>query len=300
MKVDRNQGATGLLAGLSRFMNSRMKIPMKPIGLMLLMILVTGAIVVAQDYGRRSRRQRSYRETDRGGVPQWERKKSFEHDVFTFVRVEYDSIRGGWRGQGRWATDYPDADLNLSYRLKELTSLEVDPDGKTMRLTDPELFDHPFIYMIEPGYMNLREDEVVALRNYLLKGGFLMVDDFWGEREWRNFYEQIKRVFPDREPEEIPLEHEIFHIAYDLKEKPLIPSVHAYWSGYRTERYDAREAHYRGICDDDGRLMTIICHNTDLGDGWEREGVDRGYFEAYSEKWAYPLGINIVTYAMTH
>jgi len=217
-------------------------------GLVLILILLTGFAVVAQDYQRRYRGQRRVRQQDdRGGVPQWEKNKEFEHDVFTFVRIEYDSAYGGWGGRRRWETDYPDADLNLSYRLKELTSLEVDPDGKTLRLSDPELFNYPFIYLIEPGYMLLQDDEVIALRNYLNKGGFLMVDDFWGEREWRNFYREIKRVFPDREPEEIPLEHEIFHIVYDLKEKPQIPSVHAYWGGHRTERYDAQVPHYRGF-----------------------------------------------------
>ena len=162
------------------------------------------------------------------------------------------------------------------------------------------MFDYPFIYLIEPGDMLLDEAEVIALRNYLSKGGFLMVDDFWGEREWKNFYREIKRVFPNREPEEVPLEHEIFHIVYNLDRKPMIPSVHAYLSGYETERYDAEEPHYRGIFDDDRRIMAFICHNTDLGDGWEREGVDRGYFETYSEPYAYPLGINIIVYALTH
>jgi hypothetical protein len=127
-----------------------------------------------------------------------------------------------------------------------------------------------------------------------------MVDDFWGEREWQNFYREIKRVFPNREPQELELAHDIFHCVYDLKEKPQVPSINHYWGGRRTERWDAEEPHYWAIYDDDGRMMAIICHNTDLGDGWEREGLDSGYFREYSEKWAYPMGINILTYAMTH
>ena len=273
-----------------------------------LAIFLIGSIVVAQDFQRRygGRRYGSDYE-ERGGVPLWKKNKEFQHDVFTFTRIQYDSHGGnhGWRGgrggsRGKWRTDYPDADLNLSFRLKELTSLEVDPNGKIIRLTDKELFDQPFIYIIEPGHLLFSEEEVVALRRYLTKGGFLMVDDFWGEDEWANFYQQIKRVFPDREPTEVPLEHEIFHIVYDLEKKPQIPSIHHYMSGMRTERPDAQFAHYRGIFDDDGRMMAFICHNTDLGDGWEREGVDKGYFEEYSEPYAYPLGVNIVTYAMTH
>jgi hypothetical protein len=235
---------------------------------------------------------------DRGGVPEWKNDDQFKSDVFTFVRVRYSS-QGDWR-RGKWATDYPDADLNFSYRLHQLTSLEVDPNGRILDLTDEALFDYPFIYIIEPGRMWLTDEEVAALRKYLLNGGFLMVDDFWGEDEWEGLAVNLKRVFPDREPVELPLEHEIFHIVYDLKKKPQIPSIHAWYNGATTERWDAPEAHYRALFDDQGRMMAIICHNTDIGDGWEREGLDPSYFKEFSEKWSYPLGINIITYAMTH
>jgi len=236
----------------------------------------------------------------RNGVPEWTLDEKFKSDAFTFVRVRYSSY-GGWGGA--WDTDYPDSDLNFSFRLQQLTALDVDPNGKILELTDDAIFDYPFIYLIEPGRMGLSEPEVLGLRKYLLNGGFLMVDDFWGEAEWENFYREIKRVFPDREPVELPLEHEIFHCVYDLKMKPQIPSIHGWWnSGGQTNdgRWDAQEPHYRGIFDDKGRMMAIICHNTDLGDGWEREGLDQRYFKEFSEKWSYPLGINIVTYAMTH
>lgn len=236
---------------------------------------------------------------DRNGVPTWEIDTPFKDDLFTFVRVRYNSYER-W---GRWHTDYPDADLNFSYRLQQLTSLKVDPNGVILELTDPQLFKHPFIYIIEPGDLTFTDEEVVALRRYLLNGGFLMVDDFWGEEEYANFYGEIKRVFPDREPLELPLEHPIFHAVYDLKEKPQIPSIgvfEAYGTSVTWERPDAREVHYKGIFDDKGRMMAIICHNTDLGDGWEREGENKDYFREMSEKKAYPLGINIVFYAMTH
>jgi hypothetical protein len=152
--------------------------------------------------------------------------------------------------------------------------------------------------------MVLSEDEVQALRQYLLNGGFLMVDDFWGQEEWYNFYREIKRVFPDREPVELPITHEIFRIVFHLKEKPQIPSIDVAMAGrdrgITWERSDAREPHYKALYDDKGRMMAIICHNTDLGDGWEREGENEWYFHEFSEKKAYPLGINIVFYAMTH
>lgn len=267
------------------------------------LVLVAGAVVLAQFDPPRFRRgrQREFRPemVDRNGVPVWTNDERFKTDLFTFARVKYSSY-GGWGG-GRWATDYPDSDLNFSYRLKELTALDVDPYGRIIELTDEALCDYPFLYMIEPGSMVLEEEEVLGLRRYLLNGGFLMVDDFWGEAEWANFYREIKRVFPDREPVELPLEHEIFHIVYDLKMKPQVPSIHAWLStGLTYERWDATEVHYRGIFDDKGRMMAIICHNTDLGDGWEREGESQEYFKEFSEKWSYPLGINIVTYAMTH
>src|SRR5579872_2425032 len=208
-------------------------------------LLAIGATAFAQ---RGRFRQREFRpeHVDRGDLPVWTNDERFKADVFTFVRIRYPSYAGGWGG-GRWATDYPDSDLNFSFRLHQLTSLQVDPYGKILELTDDALFDYPFIYLIEPGYMRLEEPEVTALRRYLLAGGFLMVDDFWGVAEWENFYHEIKRVFPDREPIELPLEHEIFHCVYDLKKKPQIPSIHAWLNGQTTERWDAPEPHYRGI-----------------------------------------------------
>ena len=253
-----------------------------------------------QDFQRGSRRWGGRRD-NRGGVPLWKNDTADPGDVFTFVRIQWSQGNGRRSRRGyKWHTDYPDADLNLSYRLQQLTSIKTDPNGKIMRLTDKDLFKYPFIYIIEPGSLVFSDEEVVALRSYLERGGFLMVDDFWGEAEWENFAFEMKRVFPNRPIEDIPLDHEIFNIVYKIKKKPMITSVYTYRSGGWTERWDATEAHYRCIKDDSGRLMSVICHNTDLGDGWEQEGTDSGYFEEWSEPYAYPLGINIVTYALTH
>ena len=281
-------------------------------------LAVGGTLVFAQRY---------YDRRDaRAGVPDWEPDKEFVHDVFTFVRIEYSSGsgygpgpygprgygrggRGGRRGfgrgfgGGRWATDYPDSDLNFSYRLHQLTSMEVNPDGLILQLTDPELFHYPFIYIVEPGALVFTEEEVQALRRYLLNGGFLMVDDFWGEDEWYNFYYEIKRVFPEREPVELPISHPIFRAVFDLKEKPQIPSVDAALRGrpygITWEREDARQVHFKALYDDKGRMMAIICHNSNLGDGSEEEGTGEWYFRAFSEKKGYPMGIKIVCYAIT-
>lgn len=239
--------------------------------------------------------------SDRRGVPDWEVNKELPNDLFTFARIEYYSDSGyRRRGGGRWTTDYPDADLNLSYRLNEMTSMEVDPNGAVVRLTDDELFDYPFIYIVEPGRLVFSDEEVKQLRRYCLNGGFLMIDDFWGEEEWSNLEYHIKLVFPDREIVSIPHEHNIFHAVFPLEERPQIPSIGWVRSGRTYERPDAQEVHYKGIFNDDGQMMVIICHNTDLGDGWEREGEDPEYFKRFSEKSAYPLGINILFHSMTH
>ncbi len=283
----------------------------------LVLALAAGLALGQRGFGGRGRGPAQIPE-DRAGVPDWKLDHKCKDDVFTFVRIQYDEGAGmggfgGRRGRGyggwggRWQTDFPDSDLNFSYRLQQLTALKVNPVPIQMRLTDERLFDYPFIYIIEPGVLEFHDEEVIALRRYLLNGGFLMIDDFWGDSALDNMLDQLKRVFPDRPAEEIPLEHPIFQCVYRLKEKPQIPNVQTAIYGRdqgitweSNHDGDSRTVHYKGIKDDKDRLMVFICHNTDLGDGWEREGEDPWYFHEFSEKKAYPLGINIVTYAMTH
>lgn len=277
---------------------------MRSRGVILAVAVLLSMSALAQ-WGGRRRGRSSVEIVDRGGVPKWEVDEEFVNDCFTFVRIEYSgSGYSGWGGAGDWRTDWPDAELNLSYRLQQLTSMKVNPDPISMRLTDKRLFQYPFIYIVEPGELLFDEDEVAALRRYLLNGGFLMVDDFWGEDQWLNMYRQLKRVLPEREPVELRLDHPIFHCVFTLKEKPQVPNVYlgtmSEHHGVTWETPDSREPHYKGIFDDKGRVMVIICHNTDLGDGWEREGENEYYFREFSEKKAYPLGINIIFYAMTH
>ena len=250
--------------------------------------------------------------SSRAGVPEWHVEDEFKDDIFTFMRIRY-SNGGGWgrRGGGGWAVDHPNADLNFSYRLEQLTSMIVAPDAGDMDLLDDRLYDYPFIFIIDPRSLSFRDNEATALRRYLLNGGFLMVDDFWGNQMWNHLMGELKKVFPDREPQSLPLDHAIFKIPFPLTEKPQVPSED---SAHRTRDVsgprrtwedeisweEPQPADYRAILDDAGRIMVLICWNTDLSDGWEEEGVDEWFFTNFSEKYSYPMGINIVVYALTH
>ena len=273
----------------------------------LLIALAAGALAQRWRRGGGGREYdsiRTAREVDSHstGTPTWTNPPAFKNDVFTFARIRYD--RGGWGRGGGWATDLPDSDLNLSFRLQQMTSMRVDPDGRILSLTDPELADFPFIYIVEPGALTFSDAEVEALRAYLLNGGFLMFDDFWGEEAWENVESEMKRVFPGKPFVELALDHPLYQKPFLIKEKGQVPAIDqgvaSQYSGVTWERYDAQEVHHRGISDDKERLMVLACHNTDNGDGWEREGESDYYFHNFSEKIAYPLGINIVFYVMTH
>ena len=248
-----------------------------------------------------------------GPTPEWTNSAGFGKDVFSFARVRYTrqtrSARVWWNG-GYWYSDYPDSDLSLSYRLQQLTSLKVNPDGRVIDLTDAELLDYPWIYMVEPGLMVLEEPEVVILRKYLLNGGFLMADDFWGKPQWANFEREMKRVLPEAAWVELEMDHPVFHTVYDLKgpkEKLQVPNVNlgrrADVTGVTWEFHDGevcKDIHFRALLDSKNRIMVLGCFNTDNGDGWEREGEDEYFFHRFSENIAYPLAINVIVYSMTH
>ncbi|MCI0538839.1 MAG: DUF4159 domain-containing protein [Verrucomicrobiales bacterium] len=279
------------------------------LALVLLTLALAGAGLLAQrrwrNYeGEEIRTARELAQND-FPTPEWKNDPEFEKDVFTFARIRYtsESGRGRW-SRGGWATDIPDSDLNLSYRLQQMTALKVDPNGRVINLTDKELFNYPWIYIVEPGALAFEEEEVPILRRYLLNGGFLMVDDFWGEDNWDNFAQQMSRVFPEREFVELPLTHPLYHCVFTIDAKYQIPFVrlgmNSQYTGVTWEQSDAREVHHRVLFDDKQRIMVIACHNTDNGDGWEWEGANEYYFRQFSERAAYPLGINIIFYAMTH
>ena len=234
--------------------------------------------------------------------------ETFGHG-FNFCRGVYTSRRAEAGGQG-WSTDYPDAELNFSIRLAELTRTRVardasgTPDFLTVRLTDPALFQCPYLHMEDVGTMSLSDEEIEALRTYLLKGGFLWVDDFWGSQAWEAWSAEIGRVLPQADYPIVDLtsEHPIFRAQFEIDEFPQIPSIQA-WRGNpddTSERgSDSATPHLRAISDRHGNVMVLMTHNTDISDAWEREGEDPRYFYSFSPK-GYAVGINVMMYAMTH
>ena len=234
-------------------------------------------------------------------------KPGFEEDTFSFARLRFGADARYGYGRGRsWNDDTPEADLTLGFRMYQVTSLKVRPGLHFIDITTNDLPNYPFVYLAGAGRLDLTDDEAGTLRRYLNTGGFMMVDDFWGDDQWHHFHDEIKRVFPDREPAALPLTHPIFHIVMDLKKLPQVPSVGSFLS-YRTS-YDpgpsyaemGHEPHYYAIFDDKQRIMVLICHNNHFGDGWEHETHDHTYFDVFSEPQAYPMFINVAFYAMTH
>lgn len=251
-------------------------------------------------------------------TPVWTNAPGFERDVFTFARVIFqndpNADRRRFGPQLGWWVDYPDADLNLAWRLQQLTSIRTDPDCRVLKLTDPEIHDFPLLYMEHAGYMLLSEEEVAALRAHLERGGALFVNDFWSEREWDGFAAQIARVLPNRAWTELDAEHPVFSCVYDLR-GPLhrlrVPTMQFWNEGFdaadplspphRIFRGEgSEEMHVRALLDERGRIAVLAIHNSDVSDGWEREAEDDAYFNRYSEKVAYPLAVNVIFYLMTH
>lgn len=221
---------------------------------------------------------------------------------FYFTRAIYtDDFGMGDEHGGSWSIDYPEADKHFAYLLSRLSSVDSSPDENAVQLTDPELLDLPFIYALEVGSMQLDETEAESLRDYLLAGGFLLIDDFWGSWAWENLVDQMQRVFPDRAITDIPSSHSIFNLVYDVTEIKQVPNYQngiAYERTGITHEDDGTEPHVRGIFDDAGRIMVVINWNTDLGDAWE--WADHPDYPFHFTTYAAKLGVNIVVYAMTH
>ena len=226
---------------------------------------------------------------------------------FNFCRVAFSYSNQGFGGG--WSVDYPRADINLSIRLSELTRTAIstdaagEPNHLVVRLTDPELFQCPFIMMTEVGTVYFSPEEAKKLREYLLKGGFLWADDFWGTYAWENWASEFSKVLSPAEypMRDLPRDHPLFRTQFTVDRVPQIPSINHWAStGGTSERgADSAVPHAMGVSDDKGRLLALVTFNTDIGDSWEREGDDRSYFYTFSIN-GYAVGINTLLYAMTH
>ena len=283
----------------------RSSCPSRFVGLVILILggLVASAALFAQrgffgggqifvPSGTRTARELGTRST---GTPAWENPPGFEAEVFTFARLRYDAApRPATARRGGWTTDLPDADLNLSYRLQQLTSLRVDPNGRLVRATDPDLAQYPFLFAAAPGAMGLTGEEIVALRKYLLNGGFMLMTDYWGDADLAHVERLFQEILPGSHFDELPIEHPLYRMVLTIREKAQVPNIHV------GLKIPGTQIHHRVIFDAKGRLMVMGLHNSDDSDGWEREGENHEYFEKYSERIAYPLAINIIFYMMTH
>jgi hypothetical protein len=221
----------------------------------------------------------------------------------------YTSVRREGNGSG-WRTDYPWAQRNLLIRLSELAKTRVSwatrrvPHVWLVRLTDPALYECPYLMASDVGTIGLSDDEATHLQQYLAKGGFLWVDDFWGEDAWDQWSHEVARALPAGfTVEDVPLSDPIFRSMVDVKKVPQVPGI-GYWRSYggtQTSERGAESAvvNFRAIRDRQGRIVSVMTHNTDISNSWERETEDAAYFSQFSVN-GYALGLNIMLYAMTH
>ncbi|MEQ1574820.1 MAG: DUF4159 domain-containing protein [Vicinamibacterales bacterium] len=222
---------------------------------------------------------------------------------WTFVRVRYSAftvesrLREDDWGEP-WAIDGPAAEQNLSRRLRTLTAIDVN-EPITMTLDDPRLFEQGWLYMVEPGNLRLRAGEAGILREFLLRGGTLTFDDFHGPFEWDNVASEMKRVFPDRTPVDLPLSHPIYAVFYSISAYPQVPGIGSFLAG-RTWEKGGFVPRLRAILDDRGRPMVLINWNTDMGDGVEWSNAEEypGYVKYTAD--AYRMFINEIIYTLTH
>lgn len=235
------------------------------------------------------------------GLPVSHAEENQTHE-FNFTRgIFTDDFGMGDQHGGSWSIDYPEADKHFSFLLSRLSSIDSSPNENAVKLSDPELLNLPLIYALEVGAMQLDDDQAEALREYLLAGGFLFIDDFWGSWAWENLVAQMQLVFPDRAIRDIPATHPIFNLVFDVEDIKQVPNYHngiEFERTGKTHEEDGRRPHVRGIFDDKDRLMVLINFNTDLGDAWE--WADHPEYPFQFTNYAAKLGVNIVVYAMTH
>jgi hypothetical protein len=235
---------------------------------------------------------------------------------YNMARIRYDSVGGmgeafyyfEGRVWARWETDFPQAEENFAQRIGELTRIHAAPKPVVRRLTAADLGDYPMLFMSDPGYLRFSEAEAQALGSYLRNGGFLWVDDFWGDAEWLSFERLMNTALPGVRWQALDVDHPVFHTVFDIDEMPQIParSFAEPWGvtdeppfAHRYPQGSLKKATMRAFIDDQGRLLAIGTHNTDIADGWEREAYGQWYFERFSTL-SYRLAVNVIVYVMSH
>jgi hypothetical protein len=223
---------------------------------------------------------------------------------FAWSRLSFNSSMGSYggyggygRGGGNWSRDYPKADRQFLIALNRLTRVQGRPTEQVVNLDSDEIFNYPWVYAVMVHTWTFTDDEAKRMREYLEKGGFLMVDDFHGTQDWEGFMSGMRQVFPDRPVEDLTDKDEIFHVLYDMDDRFQVPGEQYIRSG-RTYEKDGYVAKWRGIRDSHGRVVVAICHNMHLGDAWEWAD-DPEYPEQFSSM-AFRVGLNYIVYGMTH
>jgi hypothetical protein len=237
--------------------------------------------------------QRGFR---RGYAPATDQPLVGEPKEWTFARLAYDG--GGYRRGSGWDVDYPRAEYHFSQAVERLTRIHVHPDGHVISPNSDDLFNYPWLYAVEVGSWGFNDPQAARMREYLLRGGFLMVDDFHGEDEWQTFVQGMRMIFPDRPVEEIPADDPVYSLPYEIGERLQVPGPGYMRSGVLYERYDGVVPHWRGIRDGEGRWMVVISHNIDYGEGWE-QADNPAYPEPFTGQ-AYEVAVNYLIYGMTH
>jgi len=257
-------------------------------GTVVALLGLCGALLLAQEHLEFEGNYRDFRQLS----PQ-----TLQNHDFVFARLLYNGRIPGYLKN--WYTDYPTGDRNLVEILRRVTRSDIAPEPRVIPVQHPDLFMYPMIYSAEAGQMVFDDRDVTILREYLVRGGFWMIDDFWGTSEWADFEQQMKKIFPDRQLVDVPLSHPIFHVFYDIDATMQVPNIaYAYNPGTPTWELDGYQAFVRGIFDEKGRLLVFINHNTDLMDAseWADDPLYPERFAAYS----YKIFSNAVVYALSH
>ena len=265
--------------------------------------VAVGAVFLTVVFAQRPFRQFPGNEYYDFPLPQdWQRPAEW-----VFARLMYPAAvygrgfgryRGDWtQGRSSWTTDYPRSDRHFTEAIRRLTRVSARSVEQPVNLDEGDAYDWPFLYGVEVGHWNLTDAQAKAMREYLLRGGFFMCDDFHGPQEWEVFMESMRRVFPDRQIVDLEDADAIFHTIYDLDDKYQVPGAQYIWSGQVWE-HGGIGAKWRGIYDDRGRLMVAIVHNSDLGDSWEH--ADNPQYPQEFSALGLRIGINYVVYSMTH